>query len=266
MTDRTVGFFNPVHPWNIQVLGEAGARYLSRLGAAARAALPRALAGRGMTTLIVARGVAADLAAWTAAGIECSARPARAHDIVHTLRQELPRSIPERTVHGVLMDVHGVGVLIEGAAASGKSTLALDLLARGHALVADDAVELRRLAAGVIVGRSPGVLRGFLEARGLGVVDIRRMHGARAIRTQARLDLVVQLVPRGRAARGDRLSGARSRRRVLGEPIPAVAFPQTRHNLAALVEAACLDRRLRLDGIEADAALTRRQARALKKP
>jgi HPr kinase/phosphorylase len=175
---RTVGLFNPVHPWTVQVLGDAGAEHLSQLDPAGRAALSRRLAAKGMTTLIVARGVAADADAWTAAGIECSVRQAPAHDIVHALRQELPRLVPEQVVHGVFLLVHGIGVLIEGAAASGKSTLALDLLARGHALVADDAVELRRPAAGVVVGRCPGVLKGYLEARGLGIVDVRAMHGA----------------------------------------------------------------------------------------
>lgn len=270
----TAGFFNPVHPWSTQVLGDAGTDYLSTLTAAARAALPRRLRRKGMRALVVARdGTLVEPRAWTAAGIAVEHRDVPAHAIVHALRGELAaRQARHRLVHGVLLEVHGVGVLVQGPAASGKSTLALELLARGHALVADDAVELTRPAPGLLVGRCPDVLRGYLEARGLGVLDVRRMHGARAMRARRRVDLLVALAPeRGRGSARARLSGRRSTRRLLGEPLPALSLPvhsrgaQTGHNLAALVEAACLDWRLRQDGIEADAALARRQARAIER-
>ena len=114
---------------------------------------------------------------------------------------------------------------------------------------------------------SPGVIEGYLEARGLGVLDVRRMHGASALRRTARLDLVVRLAP-GRGRRltaAQRLSGRRAQCRVLGEAVPVLTLPQSGHNLAVLVEAACLDRRLQLDGVDAPAALAKRQARAIKK-
>lgn len=269
---RTAGFFNPVHPWTVQVLGDAGAEWFAALAPRAQRALARKLKAAGMTTLIVAAG--ADLPsepAWTAAGIVLQRRAQPAHLIVHELRRELAaQQAREQTVHGVLLAVHGTGVLLEGLAGAGKSALALELVSRGHALVADDAVELRRPAPGIVLGRAPATLAGFLEARGLGVLDVRRMHGARALRRQVRLDLIVALAAGRRPlSAGERLSGARAVRRVLGEPVPVLALPRPPssgkggHNLAALVEAACLDRRLRLDGIEADAVLARRQARAI---
>lgn len=269
----TAGLFNPVHPWTTQVLGEAGSHYLSQLAQPDQAALAQKLSARGMAALIVARDAALPhAAAWTAAGFAPQHRDQPAHEIVHALRRDLAAGEARRqVVHGVLLEVHGVGVLIEGAAASGKSTLALDLVSRGHALVADDAIELTRAAPGVVVGRCPPVLHGFLEARGLGIVDIRRMHGPRAVRDQARLDLVVRLAQGRRPLRAsERLAGRRSTRRLLGEPLPLLTLaaparsPAAGHNLAALVEAACLDRRLRLEGIEADATLARRQARAIR--
>jgi HPr kinase/phosphorylase len=270
---KTAGFFNPIHPWTTQVLGEAGSHYLATLAPPDQAALARKLSARGMAALIVARGAALpQAAAWAAAGFEPQRRDRPAHEIVHTLRRDLAAGeARQQVVHGVLLEVHGVGVLIEGAAASGKSTLALDLVSRGHALVADDAIELTRSGPGLVLGRCPPVLRGFLEVRGLGIVDIRRMHGARAVRDQARLDLVVKLAQGRRPLRAsERLAGRRSTRRLLGEPVPLLTLaaparsPAAGHNLAALVEAACLDRRLRLDGIEADATLARRQARAIR--
>ena len=271
---ETAGLFNPVHPWTVQVLGEAGADYLTRLDPGALADLPARLRRRGMTTLIVARGAALpDGAAWRDAGIVLEQRDAPAHEIVHALRAALAERCAKRGVaHGVLLDVHGVGVLLTGSAASGKSTLALELVARGHRLVADDAVELARPAPGIVLGRAPAVLKGYLAPRDLGVVDVARMHGARAVRTRCRVDLVIALKPaprRGASAR-QLLGGRRGTRRLLGEPLPAVTLPvhsrggRTGHNLPALVEAACLDWRLRQDGIEADAALVRRQARAIK--
>ena len=268
-----VGFFNPVHPWTAQVLGDAGAAYLAGLKPAQRKALARKLACAGMKALIVARGAgAAEPELWAAAGISCEVRDEPAHDVVYVLRGELARKQAARQLaHGVLMQVHGVGVLIEGAAGSGKSLLALDLITRGHALVADDAVELQRPARGILLGRAPEVLEGYLASRDLGVVDVLRMHGSRALLSQCRVDLVVQLVTRRRPPTARQLLGGhRGVRRLLGETIPSVSLPahprlaQRGHNLAALVEAACLDRRLRLEGIEADATLSRRQARAIK--
>jgi HPr kinase/phosphorylase len=263
----TAGLFNPVHPWTVQVLGEAGAAYLGQLPAAVRARLPRRLAGRGMTTLIVASGAALpDPRPWTAAGIDVRQQPGRAHELVYALRREAAAAGRHQVLHGVFLHVHGAGVLIEGPAGAGTSALALELLARGHALVADDAVEFCRPAASILIGRSPAVLEGYVETRGLGVLDVRRMHGARAMRARARLDLIVRLA-RGRPrplSAAERLRGRRAVRRVLGEPVPVLSLP-LRHNLAALVEAACLDRRLQLDGVDAPAALEKRQARAIRK-
>lgn len=263
----TAGLFNPIHPWTVQVLGEAGTAWLSKLTPAARIALPRQLKSRGMRTLMVADGgQLADERRWTAAGIAVEHWPAPDHELVHALRREAASRARRIVLHGVLLHVHGTGVLIEGPAGAGKSALALELLARGHTLVADDAVEVTRPAPAILLGRSPAVIRGYLETSGLGVLDVRRMHGARALRASARLDLIVRL-ERGRVralTAAERLRGRRGLKRVLGEPVPVLSLP-LRHNLAALVEAACLDRRLQLDGADAPAALERRQARAIRK-
>jgi len=264
----TAGLFNPIHPWTVQVLGEAGTAYLATLKPAARAALPRKLRAAGMTTLIVAGGGhLKDPRPWADARIDVQTDVTPAHELVHTLRRNAALSGRHAVLHGVLLHVHGAGLLIEGRPGAGKSALALDLIARGHALVADDVVELARPAAGVLIGRSPGLIEGYLETRGLGVLDVRRMHGARAVRGHARLDLILRLVPgRQRAlTAAQRLAGRRGTRRVLGEAVPVLSLPQSGHNLAALAEAACLDRRLQLDGVDATAALAQRQARAIKK-
>lgn len=262
-----MGFFNPVHPWTVQVLGEAGYAYLAQLPAAQRVRLPRKLAARGMARLVIAGGVTLqDPRRWVAAGIDVEPRTEPAHELVHAGRRELAAEGRHAVLHGTFLHVHGVGVLLEGRAGAGKSALALELVARGHALVADDAVEFARPAPGVVVGRSPAVIEGYLETRGLGVLDVRRMHGARAVRSVAPLDLIVTLEPgRRRALTPDeRLHGRRRTRRVLGEPVPVLVLGRG-HTLAALVEAACLDRRLQQDGVDAPRALARRQARAIRR-
>lgn len=177
------------------------------------------------------------------------------------------RPATESQCHGVLLEVHGLGVLLEGPSGVGKSALARDLLARGHRLVADDVVELWSPATGVLVGRSPELLRGQLEVRGLGIVNVRKLFGASAIRDRVRIDLVIQL-DRSRAA-VDRLSRRRSRRRLLGVSLDRVHLNAgsraVRNNLVGLVETACLDQELRLLGLAAEGDFERRQQRAINR-
>jgi HPr kinase/phosphorylase len=223
-----------------------------------------------MRALVVSRDARLDgLQAWTSAKIRIDVDDRPAHDIVDALRAGIAGRLARRvTVHGVMLDVHGVGLLVSGAAGAGKSTLALDLVARGHALVADDAVEIRRPAPGLLTGHCPPLLAGYLEARGLGVLDVRAMHGAASVRRHRRLDLIVQLRPgRLRAATArERLQGRRGTRRILGEKVPVLSLPaRLGHNLAPLVEAACLDQRLRQEGADAAQALSRRQSRRIKR-
>ncbi|HEY1076480.1 MAG TPA: hypothetical protein VGE51_07300 [Fontimonas sp.] len=170
------------------------------------------------------------------------------------------------TLHGVLMQVHGLGVLLTGASGVGKSELALELLSRGHSLVADDAAELS-LRKDRIIGRCPPLLRGFLEARSLGILNVRRMYGARCLRQMTPLDLIIALdaLPLQGDTGIERLSGRRGTREVLGIEIAEISIPiRLGHNLAVLVEAACRDLKLRRDGYHADEDLTRRQLLAIK--
>lgn len=261
----TAGFLDPVHPGAIQVLGDAAFRYLSKLPPAQRRSLPVRLRRRGLRVVLAARGRRLD-PGWKKAGIAVWRTPYPLHDALFALRRLLRRQRERSTtLHGVLLRVHGVGVLLDGLPGAGKSALALELVARGHALVADDAVDVTRRAAGVLVGRAPELLRGFLETRGLGVVDVRALHGRDALRAEARLELVILLEPRVRALRGEqRLSGRRASRTILDEAVPVIALPAGALRLPALIETACLDLRARQAGEGADAALERRQARALR--
>lgn len=170
------------------------------------------------------------------------------------------------TLHGVFLEVFGEGVLITGRSGLGKSELALELLARGHRLVADDAVEFERHGES-LKGRCPPLLEGFLEARSLGVLNIRRLFGPRALRKSAALDLVIELdAPLAPLSGMERLSGHRGKREILGVAVAEISIPiRLGHNLAVLVEAACRDLKLRRQGYRADEDFSQRQLDAIRR-
>lgn len=164
------------------------------------------------------------------------------------------------TEHGVFVAVDGLGVLLRGTSGVGKSEIGLELISRGHRLVADDAVEFR-CDGGVVTGHCPPLLDGFIEVRGLGILDVRRMYGEAAIAASAPLDLVIDLSVRPEAADDERIDGQRSAYRVFGRDVPEISLPRrVGHNLAVLIEAACRDHRLRRGGYNAADELVARQS------
>ena len=181
-----------------------------------------------------------------------------------------PNPATVTTLHGVFMALYGLGVLLTGPSGVGKSELALELLTRGHRLIADDATEFRRSEPDRVDGHCPPLLRGFLEARSLGILNVGEMFGASALSEQHRLDLVIRLEFRhdmlARAPQPlERLEGRRSVRNLLGVELPEISIPiRLGHNLAVLVEAACRDLKLRQAGYRADEDFAARQLQAIQ--
>lgn len=254
--------------------GDAGRQWLAGLGDAERASLPTHLHAAGLRALLWAGTepphsplLSAWTAAFTAAGIAVAHTPTPAALCVHRLRETLVAQLaPRAVIYGVFVRVFGLGVFISGQAGIGKSELALELLSRGHTLVADDAVELLRLPGPLLIGRPPALLEGFLEVRGLGILDVRRMYGSAALSARTRVDFILHLVPFGDAPVDyrARLAGLRSERDLLGLAVPEVSLPvRVGHNLATLVEAASRDQWLRLRGIEADVEFAARHQQAI---
>lgn len=170
------------------------------------------------------------------------------------------------TLHGVFMRVNGLGVLLTGASGVGKSELALELINRGHRLVADDAADFQIDGAGRLMGSCPPLLHGFLEARSLGILNIARLYGKRALAGDTPLDLIIALDAPGPSPDVglERLLGRRAERTLAGHAVPEISIPiRLGHNLAVLVEAACDDLKLRRRGYRADEDLTRRQLAAI---
>lgn len=179
----------------------------------------------------------------------------------------MPAPAPQGvTLHGVLIEIFGLGVLLSGPSGVGKSELALEMLARGHRLIADDAAEFSLASDGRVVGRCPPLLYGFLEVRGLGVLHVGRMFGEPALRASKALDLILRLSPPGEAVDPpDRLRGRRHDRVVCGVSIPEIGLPvRPGQSLATLVEAACRDQTLKRDGYDAAEDFIARQAQCIR--
>ena len=166
------------------------------------------------------------------------------------------------TLHGVFMEVMQTGVLLAGASGVGKSELALDLLNRGHCLIADDTPEFSRAASGAVVGRCPEVIRDFLEVRGLGVINVRAMFGDKAVMSHAELNIILQLKAMGveLLAKVDRLRASHDTFVVLEKEVSRITLPVAPgRNLAILVEAAVRSHQLMLGGYDAAEDFSRRQ-------
>ena len=257
-----IGHLNLTHPNSIQVIGayEAGtvADFAERLIASNPAAV------------IVTDGVAPPAALLEAAGRSRTplfTSPYPAARVIEKLSRYLGKALAETTErHGVFMDVLGLGVLITGESGVGKSELGLELISRGHGLVADDVVEVSRIAAGALEGRCPPMLKDFIEVRGLGLLNIRTIFGETAVRPKMRLKLVAHLErpsPGGRDA-SERLPLADMSEDVLGVTVRKVVIPVAAgRNLAVLIEAAVRNHILQLRGVNSMAEFMARQRREL---
>lgn len=264
------GYLNLIHPPQAQVIGPAELAFLEG-PAGHHGENPLAkLKDSGTVVAIVADNLSLPAAMQQnlrEAGIALLYTDLACHKLLYRLRHFMGEALaPQQTLHGVMLEILGIGVLITGESGIGKSELALELINRGHRLVADDAPEFFRTAPDSISGRSPAMLRNFLEVRGLGILDVRAMFGQSAVRQQKKLELIVHLRTAGESKlpADDRLAGSRAEREILEVRIPQINLAVLPgHNLAVLVEAACRDHILRAQGYAADEAFARRQNAAM---
>lgn len=264
-----VGHLNLIHPQRTHVLGTAEIRYLEELRTGRRAVLLADLVDGDPPALIIADGLTCPewlLEVCQVAGVPVIGAQQSAAGVIDRMRSVLGRTTaPRTTMHGVLMDVLGMGVLISGESGLGKSELALELISRGHGLVADDVVELARIAEHVIEGRCPPLLQNLLEVRGLGLLDIRTIFGETSVRRRMRLKLIVQLVRRSQIDETERLPLEKMTQNVLGLAVRKMVIPVAAgRNLAVLVEGAVRTTVMQLRGIDTTADFIARQRKLIE--
>ena len=262
-----VGHLNLIQPNRIQVLGKTELRYLESLGKNSYHDTLSKLFEEKPAFVVVSDGAAATVDLKKRAektGISLLSSRLKSDKLIDHLSYYLTRLLAEtKTLHGVFMEVRGLGVLLRGESGVGKSELALELLTRGHRLIADDAPEFSRIAPDVIRGACPELLQGFLEVRGLGVLNVRAMYGDSAIKKDKNLRLIIHLKPiDDEDVRNiDRLVGSQQDEMVLEVAIPCVTLPVAPgRDLALLIEAAVRNHILRLGGYDAAQDFIERQS------
>ncbi|HEX8978270.1 MAG TPA: HPr(Ser) kinase/phosphatase [Parasulfuritortus sp.] len=259
-----IGHLNFVHPNRVQVLGCAEMDYLRKLDAAAMQKAVDNLFSTELAAVVLANGedvppAVVEAAERTATPLFTS--PEQSPYLMQVLTHIITQSLaPSAILHGVFLEVLGLGVLISGDASVGKSELALELITRGHRLVADDALEVYAVAPDTLEGRCPNLLQDYMEVRGLGVLNIRRLFGETAVKHKKNVKLIIHLTPAEKWETVDRLDMRAETRDILGVLIPEVRIPvAVGRNLAVLVEVAVRNHILRLRGFNSSEEFVERQ-------
>lgn len=268
------GYLNIIYPNKIQIIGSEELAWLNGLDPRERWETVEKVIGFQPTALIVTKDQDVPVDVRDAAndsGTPIWLSSKRGHELLTYLQYHLARMLARRvTLHGVLMEVYSIGVLITGESGSGKSELALELITRGHRLVADDAPEFTQIAPDVIDGSCPEILQDLLEVRGLGILNVREMFGHTAVKPSKYLRLIVHLATGARAPGEDagleRIYGDNSYREVLDTRMPQTTIPVAAgRNLAVLVEAAVRNHVLKTKGIDPAQTFLDRQAHQMRR-
>lgn len=259
---QLLNFYKYFDPHRLQVIGKAELSYLNELSAEERRTRFDNLFGYNIPALVLARGMECP-----EEGLESAREHGRtllrtnettANFISHSVEHLNRLLAPCVTRHGVLLDINGEGVMITGDSGVGKSETAIELIMRGHRLVADDAVELRRIS-NQLVGTAPEIIRHYIELRGIGVIDVQQIFGMRAIKGESPLDLVVHLEPWDEKKLYDRLGIEDHFTEILDVRVPIITIPvRSGRNLASIVEVAAMNNRHRKFGYNAAEELARR--------
>ena len=267
-----IGHLNFVHPNRVQVLGCAEMDYLRSLSIIVMQQSIANLYATDLVAVVVANGEKPPKELILAANIHNTplfTSPMQSPQLMDFLSHYLKQTMAASTsLHGVFIEVQGFGVLIKGEAAIGKSELALELISRGHRLIADDIVDFFQISPYQVEGRCPELLQDFLEVRGLGILNIRALFGDNAVKPTKPLDLIIQLefANMQKPQELDRLSLKKQHERVLDVDISKIVIPiAVGRNIAVLVEVAVRNHILLMRGINATQQLSKRQKQIMQK-
>ena len=253
---QLAGYFDHFEPMRLQVMGNVEMSYVTRLSPGERTAIFDRLFSYKFPALLIARGIEPH---------EEMLQMANKHNITILRTNEATSAIvssiitylkgvlaPRITRHGVLVEVYGEGILLIGDSGIGKSEAAVELLKRGHRLIADDAVEIRKVSTDSLVGTAPELIRNYIELRGIGIINVAKLYGMGAVKLENEINLVVNIVAWNTQEVYDRLGLEEQHTEILGVKVPMYTIPITPgRNLAVILEVAAMNNRQRKMGYNA---------------
>ena len=260
---QLAGYFDHFEPLRLQVVGNAEMSYVQRLDPGDRRVVFDRLFSYRFPALLIARNIQPDE--------ECLTM-ARKHNVTLLRTDEATSAIitaiityltaalaPRITRHGVLMEVYGEGLLLIGDSGIGKSETAIELLKRGHRLIADDAVEIKKVSGNSLVGTAPELIRNYVELRGIGIINVAHLFGMGAVKLENEINMVVNIVPWNNHEVYDRLGLEDQFMEILGVRLPMNTIPVTPgRNLAVILEVAAMNNRQRQLGYNSALEFTER--------
>ena len=245
---QLVGYFDHFEPMRLQIMGNVEMSYLAKLSQQDRAVVFDRLFSYKFPALVISRGIEPDELCLSMAkkhNVTVLRSPKATGAVVTEIITYLKTALaPRITRHGVLVEVYGEGILLMGDSGIGKSEAAVELLKRGHRLIADDAVEIRKIDNNLLMGTAPELIRNYIELRGIGIINVAKLFGMGAVRTENEINLVVNIVPWNTQEVYDRLGLEEHYTEILGVKIPENTIPITPgRNLAMILEVAAMNNR-----------------------
>ena len=253
---QLAGYFDHFEPMRLQVMGNVEMSYLDKLTPTERSVIFDRLFSYKFPALLIARNIPPDEQCMEMAkkhNITILRSPEPTSALASTIITYLKAALaPRITRHGVLVEVYGEGILLIGDSGIGKSEAAVELLKRGHRLIADDAVEIRKVSSGSLVGTAPELIRNYIELRGIGIINVAKLFGVGAVRGENEINLVVKIVPWNTLEVYDRLGLEEQYMEILGVNVPMNTIPITPgRNLAMILEVAAMNNRQKKMGYNA---------------
>lgn len=257
------GFYDVFDKERIELVGEAETRYLQSLSPEKKKEMLEKFVDALPAVILYTRDLPVDEVLLERAKLRhvpVLRTPVKTSPIMSSLIASLNNHLaPRITRHGVLVEVYGEGLLLLGDSGVGKSETAIELVKRGHRLIADDAVEIKRVSEKTLVGSAPEMIRHYVELRGIGIVDVRRLFGMGAIKEAERIDLVIQMENWVEGKMYDRLGMEEEHVNILGLEIPSVTVPvRPGRNLAIILEIAAMNNRQKRMGYNTAAEFNRK--------
>lgn len=260
---QMVGFVEYFDSSRLQIMGKVEFTFLEQFSSEEREKRLEKLFAMGFPALVITRGLQifpemTELAEkYNIPLLRCDFGSSQFMSMI--IRYLNVQLAPTKTRHGVLCEIYGEGILIMGESGVGKSEAAIELVKRGHRLVADDAVEIRKISDTTLIGSSPEIIRHFVEVRGIGIIDVKEIFGMGAIKDEQQIDMVIHLEPWEKEKQYDRLGMVDEYTNIMGINVPSITIPvKLGRNIAVIVEVAAMNNRQKKMGYNAAVELNKR--------